>query len=278
MNDSKPTPTVRCNQAGSDATPAVNVEGVALDGLRLRRAIEQRVLGGIPELRARWTENAAKRGEGDGEPPHRATIHRWLKGQMPRTSADFLTLCGLLDLDPISLLNIPSAALDRMVRTYVARRWDPPALDFVDGFLGRRSEWPPTALAREYFGRTWFVQEATHTARQRTNYYATLRIALQDVALPEGPFVYHVAFRHTDLFGKRWLQYGWVLRDNRFVQLRHVNGHADMCEVPHPDSHVRFQTWFGPGAAVFRVASLHSFSMSVEDSEVFDSPVVRFPG
>lgn len=257
--------------------------GVArLDAELLKRLIAQRLPGGVRELQDRWVQLPCHAGEPDVAVPHRATVHRWSTGQVPRTSADLLRLCAVLDVDPLCLLTLPESdaelANDGLMRAYVHGRWEPPALEFLTEFLGRRSVWPPQAIARRYFGRDWFTAEVEHDADRSANYYATLRIDASPDVRSDGPIVYHVAFRHARLFARRWLQYGFVVRHDGLVRLRHINGYVDSCRLTGRRSPTLVQTWFGPGAATFRVASLHPFSLSLLPIGDSLGPAVRFPG
>ena len=252
-----------------------------LDGQLLHALLATRLPGGVPEVQARWSLHDRSGLESKG-PPHRATFHRWTQGQVPRTADDLLRLSGILDVDPICLLKLPErnpeATMERLASTDVHGRWEPPALELLQEFMGRRAAWPPPSLARDYFGRDWHKREITHDATDRTNFYATLRIAPPDGSRCGGPFVYHVAFRHTSLFGKRWLQYGLVLRHGNRISLRHINGHIDSCDARDALAPNLVETWFGPGPAVFCVASLHPFTLDLIEAGPTGEPVVRFPG
>ena len=252
-----------------------------LDGQLLHALLATRLPGGVAELQARWYL-PDRSGIVSKDPPHRATFHRWTQGQVPRTADDLLRLSSILDVDPMCLLKLPErnpeATMERLASTYMHGRWEPPALEFLQEFMGRRAAWPPPNLARDYFGRAWHKQEITHDAMDRTNYYATLRIAALDRTRSGGPFVYHVAFRHPSLFGRRWLQYGLVLRHSTRVSLRHINGHSDSCDAHDARAPTLVETWFGPGPAIFCVASLHPFTMDLIETEPEGEPVVRFPG
>ena len=280
MNDTKPSRERSRVRAVPDATPPARSGVVALDGSRLRDLIVERLPRRASELRERWPCHEAGNSE-SLEPPHRATIHRWTQGQMPRTKDDLLRLCGILDVDPMCLLSLPEhdseATMERLSTAYLHGRWDPPALEFLNSFLGRRTMWPPTWLSRDFFARDWHVREFEHDPAGRINYYATLRIDVGACAYPNGPLVYHVAYRHRALFGMRWLQYGVVQRDGNRVKLLHINGFTETCRVD-AGTPMQVQTWLGPGAAVFRVASLHPFALDVADQVSDDEPIVRFPG
>lgn len=277
MNPSDNESDSRRIQRGLAATRTQTRDAARLDPALLRMLIAKRLPGGIAELQDRWVQSPAQV-DRDAAVPHRSTMHRWSTGKVPRTSDDLLRLCGVLDIDPLCLLTLPQAdpdlAIEKLMSAYVHGRWQPPALEFLAEFLGRRSAWPPQGLARRYFGRDWYTAELEHEPAQAANFYATFRIA----AAGEGPFVYHVAFRHSRLFARRWLQYGFVVRHGLAVRLRHINGHVDNYEAPSLASPTLVQTWFGPGAVCFRVASLHPFELNLHPPGPVEGDVVRFPG
>lgn len=272
----------RRNRGGLSATPARTSEVARLDPVLLRALIAERVPGGIAEMQDRWMQSPSQAEAPDEEVPHRSTMHRWLKGQVPRTSNDLLRLCGVLDIDPLCLLTLPETdpdlAIEKLMSAYVHGRWQPPALEFLTDFLGSRAIWPPRALARRFFGRDWNTVELEHDASRAANFYGTFRITATVERASEGPFVYHVAFRHSRLFARRWLQYGFVVRHGRSIRLRHINGHVDSCEVAGATSPTLVQTWFGPGSVCFRVASLHPFSLALDPPGAAVDQFVRFPG
>lgn len=265
-------------QGGLAATHAQTRDAARLDPALLRSLISKRVPGGIAELQDRWVRLPTQLDAPDAAVPHRSTMHRWSTGQVPRTADDLLRLCGVLDIDPLCLLTLPQTdpdlAIEKLMSAYVHGRWQPPALEFLTEFLGRRAVWPPQGLARRFFGRDWYTAELEHDPVRAANFYATFRIS----AAGEGPFVYHVAFRHSHLFARRWLQYGFVVRHGLSVRLRHINGHVDTCEAPSLASPTLVQTWFGPGSVCFRVASLHPFALTLDPPGAVEDEVVRFPG
>lgn len=252
-----------------------------LDGHLLHALLEDRLPGGMGDMHARWPAYD-RAGEEPNVPPHRSTVNRWSRGLMPRTSDDLMRLCGILDVDPMCLLKLPDndseTTMESMATIYLHGRWEPAALRFLEEFLGRRPQWPPPELALRYFGRKWFCREFVHEATTRTNYYARANIVASPRMSRGGPFVYHVAFRHATLFGKRWLQYGMVLRYGKRVSLRHINGHTDMYDAEDVQAPTRIETWFGPSPAVFRIASLHAFDLYLDQATNAELSAVRFVG
>ena len=278
MNRNDNNTGTRRIQASPAATHKTTRDAAMLDPAVLRALIAKRMPGGIAELQDRWTYLPTRVDSPDSAVPHRSTMHRWMTGQVPRTADDLLQLCGVLDIDPLCLLTLPEAnpdlAIEKLMSAYVHGRWQPPALEFLTEFLGRRAAWPPQGLARRFFGRDWYTAELEHDPARAANFYATFRIS----AAGEGPFVYHVAFRHTHLFARRWLQYGFVVRHGSSVRLRHINGHVDTCETPSAASPTLVQTWFGPGSVYFKVASLHPFELTLNPLGPVEGKVVTFPG
>ena len=257
------------------------MSALRLDGHLLHALLEDRLSGSLVTMHARWP-TFDRAGEKPIAPPHRSTVNRWTHGEMPRTSGHLIRLCGILDVDPMCLLKLPDgdpdATMESLATTYLHGRWEPPALKFLEEFMGRRAQWPPPDLAQRYFGRRWCHREFAHEATTRTNYYARISVAPSGRAPGGGPFVYHVAYRHVTLFAKRWLQYGVVLRYGNRISLRHINGHTDMYDAEDVGAPTRIETWFGPNPAVFRLASLHPFQLEVEESSDEKAPVVRFAG
>ena len=49
-----------------------------------------------------------------------------------------------------------------------------------------------------------------------------------------------------------------------------------MCDVEAWQSPMWIEIWFGPSSTLFRVASLYSFDLEVEDSSQDKAPAVRF--
>ena len=154
----------------------------------------------------------------------------------------------------------------------------PPWLQFVHGFFGRQKIWPPQQLTSVYFGRPWYLQEFSHDPGVRSNCYAAL--LLRGLLQPPDrrPQVLHFAFKHPSLFHARWLEYGLVRIQGGSAVLHHINGYTDQLDLAAPDAPVAVESWFGPGPALFRVASLHPFTLRMAEGEPGIEKVLRFPG
>jgi hypothetical protein len=206
-----------------------------------------------------------------------------MKGEsLPRSSAIFLRLAGLIDVDPFALVAVPAgdilAAAEDVLRIVQKAATAPPWLHFVHDLFGRQRIWPPDGLALAYFGRRWHAQELVHDPHVRSNYYA--RVLLHDLLKPTDrrPQILHFAFKHPALFHARWLEYGLVRVHGGAAVLHHINGYMDRIELAASDEPVRVETWFGPGPAQFRVASLHPFALETAPSADGAAIALRFPG
>jgi len=215
-----------------------------------------------------------------GDHPNNSTVYRWIKGEsVPKSSDLFLRLAGLLDVDPFALIAVPDgdilAAADELLRI-VQHTFTPPSwLQFVHGFFGRQLAWPPEELATAYFNRPWHASSFTHDAAARTNFYAT--VVLGQPASTGRPQVFHFAYRHPTRFRARWLQFGLVRVHSRSVALHHIDGHIEQLDRSAPQEPIRVETWFGPGPALFRIASLHPFTHSLDEAANTTGKAVRFP-
>ena len=95
---------------------------------------------------------------------------------------------------------------------------------------------------------------------------------------PRGKFptVWHFAYRHGGAHRRDWKPFGFVRREAGHLTLFNDWGITDRARCAISDGEVAVQTWFGPGAATFRVASLHPFSLSLVKDPPPDAPAVRF--
>ena len=248
---------------------------ICLNGTLLKTLVADRYPKRVPGLLDAWATSERKV---LSNPPDRATIYRWMNGQLPRTACDLLSLCSLLDIDPFSILTAKdgsiSDAIHWLLSSVQLRQWRQPSLSFLTDLFGRQQAWPPSSLAEDYYGRPWHIEEFEHDPTKRALYYASIELSAPENR-PSTPQVFHFAFCNPGVFGERWLQYGFVERYQNTVRLVHINGHTETYEADTLDEPSKVETWFGPGPAVFRVASLHRFDLVV--GEAWKGERVRFP-
>ncbi|WP_417449567.1 hypothetical protein [Kordiimonas sp.] len=250
---------------------------ICLNGSLLKTLIIERYSNGVPGLLDAWTTSERK---ALSDPPDRSTVYRWMKGQLPRSASDLLSLCSLLDIDPFSILTARdgsiSDAIHWLLNAVQLRQWRQPSLSFLADLFGRQQAWPPPSLAETFYGRPWHVKEFEHDPAKRALYYACIGLSGSSDIRHTTPQVFHFAFYTPGVFGERWLQYGFVERYNNTIRLIHINGHTEIYEAEALSEPSSVETWFGPGHAVFRVASLHSFSLT-QRNENHQGKKVRFP-
>jgi hypothetical protein len=217
-----------------------------------------------------------------GDPPHRSTIMRWLRREtLPRSARELLSFSGALDLDPFALWGVAPgtfpALCARLIKASRARSWADllPALSFLTPFVGPTPEWPPMDVAREYFHREWSIREFRHMAREKRNYFAPISIEPSD---PRGhgiDQVWHFAWR-DDIDHALWRPYGFVRLTGNALRLFSFSGLTASTTLDESKRGFIVETWFGEGAAAFKVASLHPFELTVDGAEGSIKPMVRF--
>lgn len=249
---------------------------ISLNGRLLRDLIAIRFKRGVSDLIEAWEASESPAGK---TVPHRATVYRWQQGQIPRRE-ELLRLCALLDVDPFSLLALPEAdeadAIRRLHSSFWLDRWDPSALSFLAEFFGHQTDWPPTLMAKTYYGRAWFTKEIEHDANHRVNYYAQIEVTSAQDHRREIPQVFHFAYQQPGAFGHRWIQYGFVERLRTSVRLVNIKGEMERYAARAMNDPTLVETWFGPSFTNFRIASLHDFSITLRSSEVDTAERVRF--
>lgn len=167
-----------------------------------------------------------------------------------------------------------------MLSSLQLAQWRQTGLRFLSDFFGRQHQWPPIGFVQEYYDRNrrWHQQEIEHDPELCSLYYACIAISGSQDIFAHQPQVYHVAFRIPGFFRERWLEFGIVIRYQTSVRLFHINGDHQECTTAETSAPTRFETWFGPGKAVFRVASLHPFSLNLLDPDNKAGERVRFVG
>ena len=216
------------------------------------------------------------------EPPHRATLWRWLKGKSQTPTTRQLELAGAFDLDPFALFETTPkgfAVMCRALARHIGARNDSPLgsdLQWLRDFVAPCEEWPPSLIASKYFGREWKVSSFAHTARSRKNYFQTitLRAAKNGFAKRQ---IWHFAFKAANPAFNLWTPYGFVEWQENSVALFHYRGHTAAVTIAVEATSFGVETWFGEGSAEFRVASLHEFRLALDHNAQRAQVCVRFP-
>lgn len=229
--------------------------------------------------------------------PHRKTIFRWARQQegLPKSPERMLALAQALDVDPFLLLEIDHEVL---LRCCAAASWNltwgsvHKAMAFLNGLLSLSpADWPPPDLAT-WFDGDWYLQDFVHNPNDETgrNFFKPFGILPDLVYGGDGaieairdPQAWYLAYRDislkTGLVEPKswWKPFGMLRLEQQQIHLLHFNGLTDDKALLHPDGRFAFETFFGQGAAEFRVASLHPFELSDPGATAPEGvPVVRF--
>lgn len=218
-----------------------------------------------------------------GNAPSGATVHRWLTGALPQTADALWKLCGLLNVDPIAVLDhrsIDSKESDHLLSAYQRDAWARyKSFSYLKDFLGRHAAWPPKVYQQTYFpDRAWCIREFEHTSDSRTNYYQAVRVVAEGSDMHAFPIALHIAFKQRGRFADRWLEYGVISIEEDTAHSFHIDGGASSRIRIESDRLVYFETFFGPEAASFRVASLHLFELELAVECPPERKPLRFSG
>lgn len=229
----------------------------------IERIIEARFKS-VTGLMEDWDE---RYGDGTGEDvPARSSFFRWRKGALPRTDVELLKWAALLDLDPAALIEMPTSRFKAMVEA-VAAKFAFGRLDKAfDAYVGRMITpspfWPPDDMVRPAYGNAWHVVELAHDPKVRKDFTACIEIASpgwDGIA----PRAFHFAYRRSVPDAMFWTPYGTVIRDETTVRLFHSSAPPEEKPAPEIGLPARVGTYFGLGAAEFRIACLHPFEARV---------------
>lgn len=224
--------------------------------------------------------------------PHRKTIFRWARQQegLPKGPDRMLALAQALDVDPFLLLEID---METMLQCCAAAAWNltwgsvHKALAFLNGLLSLTPEdWPPPELA-EGFDGSWYRHDFVHDPSQGRNFFKPTLIQPELFYAGDGrieaardPQAWYLAFRDISLKTGQiepkswWKPFGMLRLEQGAIHLLQFNGLVDSRELTLPACAFAFETYFGQGAAEFRIASLHPFeALEADDPQI---PTVRF--
>jgi len=233
-----------------------------LDVAAIREQIATDFGGSVAAVARRWPT---------GEAPHRSTLIRWLRGALPGSEERLLALAGALNIDPLALIRLESAKLPQLIEAIegLVLRSDWERLEpftFLRFLVLPTRDWPMPEIAARYFHRSWTTLDFVHDARAERNYYAT--VLLKPTRSHQ---VWHFAWRPLTR-SAAWRPYGFVQRTGTAVTLCSFTSILDRNSCT---DRVAVETWFGEGAAAFRIASMHYFAGEVS-KHLREDQAVRF--
>jgi len=208
-----------------------------------------------------------------------------MAGKFPDTITRALQLSALLDVDPFCLL-VPKrgtvqTALNAVFQSLKEQDSSSGLLDYLKTMYGWKTEWPPPYWVNDekHHAYAWHVQEFSHDPTTRRNFYKQVGLVADGALVQVRPQTFHFAYSGAGLLSTAtWLNYGFVVRHRQHVRLIHMHGFTDQHDTSALTDPTWVETYFGPGAANFRVASLHPFELLREDPEHLPERCVRFPG
>lgn len=207
---------------------------------------------------------------------------RALAGRVGRSPRATFERPRLSDVDPFGLWTFRISAFDvlcaRIIGVARQRRWSRlhPAPSFLDRFVGPTAQWPPVEIAEDYFGRPWRIAEFEHPARVDRNHYGHILIESPRTCDFADPQIWHFAYRDAGVRNAAWRPYGFVQRMRAELSLFNFSGLTDRADIGVATRRFCVETWFGEGAAQFRVASLHDYRLDVTVAANSGIPRVRF--
>jgi len=241
--------------------------------------IEQRH-GSFDVFAAVWEERITQRTT--GTKVSRSTLYRWLADGVPSLTNGshhrFFTLCGLLDVDPLSIFDFHRngyfSEFGRLRQLIYYGRKALGGIATVIDMYRPNDVWPSEAIAHEYFGHGWRANHLTNKNDWNNATYILLETRFSNCQSRQ-PRGVHIAYRRcvTPMVDTMWRYYGTVLAIDGRIELYSESGAFQ--ETPQANNgEIQFRTYFGGRPVEWRIASLHEFSMQAAPSD--DDAVVTF--
>lgn len=227
--------------------------------------------------------------------PHRKTILRWVSDEdesLPKGQKQILALAQALDVDPFLLLDFDDATFTAICQHAAWNlTWGSihKSLSFLNGLFSLSSQdWPPAEMGGLFDGE-WYIEHVEHRPREQRNFFQPFyfqpELFYDGDGQAEGPRpqqLWYFAFRDVRYVDEQviphsvWKPYGVVYLLDGQLHLLNLLGMVLRAPLaPEPEAWVGIETFFGQGAAQFRVASLHPFALTLDAPEPL-GPVLRF--
>lgn len=222
--------------------------------------------GGYDELASTWEEHAFKH-KGTPKAPSRSTLYRWVADGVPTlldgSDHRFFTLCGLLDVDPLAILDFQKhgyfskfARLRQLV--YYGRKSLGGIATLLDMYRPA-DVWPSETIAKDCFGHGWRAHHLTNGEDWKNSSYILLKPRFSGWK-EQHPRAVHIAYRRIGVPDTMWRYYGTVLAIDHRIELYSESGTFQVA-AQVDEGEVPFRTYFGGRPVEWRIASLHQFSM-----------------
>lgn len=238
-----------------------------VDATLVHRVLDER-FGGIANFADEWSRSGA-----DGQAAQRSvkTIYAWLKHGLPTTHDTLFSFFAALDIDPIAALDFDRSDLSkhfgRLRHAFMLGGMNAGGFKPLFDLYRPSAGWPDVSLSQTFYHRNWAIFDFDHSATSVTNTYVTVTARGTD-SVPVGwPRAFHIAYRRHSNADGLWRPYGSIISRFGEAILAHENGNIQRMSLTSRSTHqLRFQTFFGPSPAEFRLTCLHPFVGQVEDS------------
>lgn len=223
--------------------------------------------GSVDQLAVEWQVRHQANPKATARPRDRSTIYKWLDSGLPANKDVLFGFCALLDVDPIGIIESSREFIEQNFAKE-RRAWQmsdkrdtlmaPFRIMYLPGW-----RWPPSSLAERYYGREWCVREHLYEPGDVRNEYAALGLTPDTPLKANHPRVYHFAYKQKNAIDRLWRPYGVVIVVGDRVRL--ISESGDWQEISDEScSHsIDVETFFGPRACRFRIASLHPFELMI---------------
>lgn len=233
--------------------------------------------GGLDEIAAAWEERHDEL-RGFPEPKQRSSIYRWITHGVPgRTGAklawvenkrdlQIFGLCALLNVDPLCIFDFHRNGyfsrfpIIRQAIYLGARALG--GLSPVFEMFKPGDNWPSDSIVQACYGRKWYATHLTNA-----NDWENLNYILVKAKFAEKPGSFpravHIAYRRTVDSDTMWRYYGTVIHIGGMLKLYNESGGYQEMDAVYADE-IRFRTYYGGRPVIWRIASLHEFSVSTE--------------
>lgn len=215
----------------------------------------------------------------------KTAVNDWLDDGVPTNSGRnrhlLFALCGLLDTDPLALLDYEKnrffkdfTQIRMSMYMFSERVFGSGVSNFaplIDMFMPGPS-WPNSDLVNRFYGRKWVDYEFDNAGHEQSQDYGMIKVKFAEKHLFPIRSV-HIAYRRRHSEDKMWRYYGLVNLIGDDLELYNEGGvHLSMkCRE---DGEIWFRTSFGNRPVEFRLVSLHEFSYTTEINN--DMSVIGF--
>lgn len=239
---------------------------IPLRAKMIKKLIAHR-FGSVDDFVVEWEERVRSGQQQKGRARNRGTIYRWLDEGLPSRKDDVFGFAAALDVDPITLLRIDDGFIDEHFG-YERQLFQVGALNrsrLAPFWILYRSgqNWPDPETSRVFYGRNWTMREHLHDPRIISNVYARFDLIVGDKSREATPWAIHFAYRRANSRDGMWRPYGSVVCAENRLTLISESGDLQELETSSGTSTFPVETYFGPGAAEFRLASLRAFDLRV---------------